>query len=440
MFTSVRRRLTLWYVGVSTLLLTLLLAVTFALITHEVRAADDLELRLRAERLVEEDAVDVLRAGAGDRRDERARQDDHDDDEHDRPRRPESLGTLAYVIAPDLTRWAPLSPETLTGLPDLRAAQSVVANRRPAFSDLTTEQGALRLYNVPVRRDGETAAVIQVARSSYFTARTLAGFASLVGALGATGLALTGLAGYWLAGRAMQPIAIALQRQRDFVADASHELRTPLTLLRANAEVLARHPDESVAANLDLVQDLIGETDRLSRLVADLLTLARADSGQAQVADEVVDLSALALQLCREIEPLAAVKGLDVTPEIAPGVVVRGDPDRLRQLGLILLENAVRYTAAGRIVLQLQADDRQTILAVQDSGTGIGPEHLPHIFERFYRADPARGGDSGGTGLGLAIARWIAAAHGGQLTVASTPGRGSTFTVHLPTLGAQSAL
>ncbi len=439
MFTQVRRRLTLWYVGVSSLLLALLLAITFLLVTREVRAAGDLELRLRAESLVDDDPARSLPSAGGSRGDRRERpENDDDDDEHDRERRPESLGTLAYVIASDLTNWAPLSQETLPGLPDLSAARTVVLGQRPFFSDLTTPQGVLRLYTVPAQRDG-TDAIIQVARSSYFTARTLGGVATVVAGLGTLGLAMAGIAGYGLAGRAMQPVAAALQRQRDFVADAPHEPRTPLSLLRANAEVLARHPEQPVSENLDLVEDLLSETDRLSRLVADLLTLARADSGQAQIAEEVVDLSALLLHLCREVQPLADRKGLRFHQEIAPHVVVHGDPHRLRQLGLILLDNAIRYTDRGNILIRLEVDDHnQVTWAVEDTGRGIGSEHLRHVFERFYRADPSRGEDGGGTGLGLAIARWIAESHGGQITAASTVDKGSVFTVRLPSLGAKA--
>lgn len=222
-----------------------------------------------------------------------------------------------------------------------------------------------------------------------------------------------------------------MARQLRFTADASHELRTPLTLIRGNAELLARHPDRPIREYADVVQDIIVESDRLGRLVADLLTLARAGEGRLQLALTDVDLSAVAAALAREFEPLAAAKGLALYAEIAPDVHVRGDADRLRQLGVILLDNAVRYTRAGSVTLRLTGG-HGAVLSVADTGPGITPEHLPYIFERFYRADSARSPEQGGTGLGLAIAHWIVAAHGGHIEVTSAPGRGSTFSVRLP--------
>jgi signal transduction histidine kinase len=283
-----------------------------------------------------------------------------------------------------------------------------------------------------VKRDGQTVAIVQVARSSYFVNTTLTRLLLAVLILGAAGLTSSALAGFWLAGRTLRPIAVALQRQRDFTADASHEIRTPLALVRGNAELLTRHLDRPIGEYRDVVSDILDESDRLTRLVANLLTLARADDGRVQLDLTRVDLSALADTLLREFEPAARAKGLALRAVVQPGVAVWADADRLHELGVILLDNALRYTDAGQVTLTVRSEAHGAVLAVRDTGPGIAAEHLPAIFDRFYRVDAARSPERGCTGLGLAIARWIAEAHGGRIEVASQPGQGTTFTVHIP--------
>ncbi len=391
---------------------------------REARRAGDLELRLRAESL----ATDLLRTG-DDRRGRRTDDLLHlDDDAH----RLERAGVPAYILPVEDGQVRPSPPGAIPDLPNVEAAAAALAARAGRFATVRTAGGQARLYSLPVLRGGQPVAVVQTARSRYFVETALARVLLAVLGLGAGGLVLSAGAGFWLAGRTLRPIAQAMERQRRFTADASHELRTPLTLIRGNAELLSRHPDRPIREYGDVVQDIIIESDRLGRLVADLLTLARADEGRLQLALTDVDLSAMTAALVREFEPLAAAKGLTLRAEIAPGLHVRGDADRLRQLGVILLDNAVRYTQSGVVTLRLTGAHHGAVLSVSDTGPGIAPEHLPHIFERFYRADPARSSDQGGSGLGLAIARWIAEAHGGRIEVTSAPGRGSTFSVRLP--------
>jgi two-component system, OmpR family, sensor histidine kinase CiaH len=293
---------------------------------------------------------------------------------------------------------------------------------------------------MPVYRNGEAVTVIQVARSRYFVDATIARLLLIVAGAGAVGLIFSAGASFWLAGRTLQPIATALERQRDFTADASHELRTPLALVRGNAELMLRHPEKKIGEYDDVVHDIVDESDRLGRLVSDLLTLARADSGHAQIVRREVDLSGVAAQAVRTIEPLARAKGLTMWEDIAPGIAVSGDTDRLSQLCLILLDNAVRYTLVGTVTLRLTRDGHSAALSVSDTGAGIGAEHLDRLFDRFYRVDQARSTEAGGTGLGLSIAKWIAEVHGGHISVVSTPGAGSTFTVHLPRRSSQQQM
>jgi two-component system OmpR family sensor kinase len=226
-------------------------------------------------------------------------------------------------------------------------------------------------------------------------------------------------------------LGAAYGAQQRFVADASHELRAPLTVLQANLELL-RHamlpPEERERA----LQEAHEESERLARLVADLLVLARADSGHT-VRHEPVEFDRVLMQALGEARHLTTGQYLEVG-ELEP-LRVSGDPDRLRQLVLILVDNAIKYTPPpGRIVLGLRRDRGTAHMTVRDSGIGIADEALPHVFERFYRADPARSRDPGGTGLGLPIAQWIAGQHGGTVWLKSAVDHGTTAVVTLPCL------
>lgn len=234
----------------------------------------------------------------------------------------------------------------------------------------------------------------------------------------------------------------SFRAQERFVADASHELRTPLTAIRGNVDVLSRQARaggfrftaSDIAPALD---DIRQESERMRRLLDDLLLLARTDTSEepsekALARQESIRLDALAAEAIRSAEALTTGQILEL--EAPRAIEIPGDPDRLHQLLMILLDNAIRHTpAAGRVRVAVGATpDGTARIAVRDEGEGIAAEHLPHIFERFYRADGARGRSSGGTGLGLAIAQAIARAHGGEITVTSDPGHGSTFLVTLP--------
>jgi two-component system, OmpR family, sensor kinase len=234
----------------------------------------------------------------------------------------------------------------------------------------------------------------------------------------------------------------SFRAQERFVADASHELRTPLTAIRGNVDVLIRqlrapHRPLDTAMVAESLDDVRRESDRMRRLLDDLLLLARSDAGNdpaqsAGLRGVPVRLDTIAADAVRSAVALA--EGQIIELEAPRGVAIEGDPDRLHQLLMILLDNAIRHTpAGGRIRVAVAATPEGTArLAVRDEGEGIAPEHLPHLFERFYRADGARGRASGGTGLGLAIARAICRAHGGEIVVNSAPGAGATFMVSLP--------
>jgi heavy metal sensor kinase len=227
--------------------------------------------------------------------------------------------------------------------------------------------------------------------------------------------------------------------QRRFVADASHELRTPLTALRGNIEVLLDRTATGQLGPDDLptaLDDMEREGARMGRLLDDLLLLARADvpGALAPRRPGSVRLDLVAQDALRTARSLARGQELQVDADVP--ALVAGDPDRLLQLALILVDNALRHTPpGGRVTIAVAPDSGDRVrLVVRDTGEGIAPADLPHIFERFYRADRARARATGGTGLGLAIADEIARAHGGEIAVQSTPGSGSVFIVTLPLL------
>jgi signal transduction histidine kinase len=229
---------------------------------------------------------------------------------------------------------------------------------------------------------------------------------------------------------------------RRFTADASHELKTPLMVLRAGVERSLIHPGTPPEV-LEALDTTLGQLNQLNELVDSLLTLARADEGRAPLAVEPCDLRALVVDVGETAEMLGEQHGL-MSRVTVPGHVVEVavDPHRMQQLLLNLVTNAVKYTpSGGSVEISLEEVGTEVRLSVRDTGIGIASVDLPHIFDRFWRADPARSrtGDRPGVGLGLAITKWIAEAHGGTIAVRSRPGRGSTFVVTLPRTGAGGA-
>jgi two-component system phosphate regulon sensor histidine kinase PhoR len=221
--------------------------------------------------------------------------------------------------------------------------------------------------------------------------------------------------------------------RRELTANVSHELRTPLTSIKGFAETLldGAMADEVTCRRFLSIID--GETDRLVKLVDDLLDLSLLESKRLTLELKPVDVSVLVAHTVDKLRPLAATQRLTLHPSGPSGIVVAADADRLAQVLTNLVDNALKYTPeGGRVDVQVAAVNGEVEVLVNDSGRGIGPEDLPHVFERFYRADRSRTRGSGGTGLGLAIAKHIVEAHGGRISVSSQPNEGTTFKVTLP--------
>lgn len=239
---------------------------------------------------------------------------------------------------------------------------------------------------------------------------------------------------------ALRPVARAWTQQRRFVADASHDLKTPLTVILANTSIAFEHPERSVASQSQWLESTQHEAEAMQGLVGDLLTLAKMDeeeaaaqSGAARPALEEVDLSDVIEGEVLQFESVAFERGVKLGSQVEPGIKLRGNEQRLRRLAGTLIDNACKYVDDGGAVdVALSRAGKQAKLEVRNTGAPISPEDLPHVFDRFYRADKARTGGAGGHGLGLAIARAIAEEHGGTLTASSTQAEGTAFTATLP--------
>jgi signal transduction histidine kinase len=262
-------------------------------------------------------------------------------------------------------------------------------------------------------------------------------YASLIGAFGAAalaGLVLVAAGGWLLVRKSTAPVEHSMETMRRFMADAAHELRTPITVLRSQAEV-ALQRERASGDYVEALRSVESEAVRLGATVEDLLTLARADAGERPLDRRRVFLDDLALDAASGARALAETRGVTLEVGTFEEAVVTGDPALLRQLLMIVLDNAVKFTpAGGRVRLSAAAPAGQAEVVVEDTGIGISPEQLPRIFERFYRGDPARprGKGAEGAGLGLAIARWIADAHGARIDVTSEVGRGTRVAIRFP--------
>ena len=345
----------------------------------------------------------------------------------------------------------------------------------PWRDTITAHNGqAVRVYSVALSDNGTVFGVLQVGESLAQLTATLQSITIALLVITPFVLLLGAIGSYWLAKRAFRPVLHltrttreikagdlhrrvpvprardevyelaltfnemigrldqAFTQQRRFVADASHELRTPITVIRSITDVALEEPlgfDECVEA----LRDINAETERLSHLINDLLVLARADEEQMPLEHEPVRLDLLACDIAATMEPLAMERGIKLQLQMLSPASVFGDTARLILMIMGLVDNALTYTNAGGVVtLGVEVHGVLARLVVRDTGIGIAERDVAHIFERFYRADPARSRLASGSGLGLAIADWVVRAHGGSITVKSQIDQGSTFTITLP--------
>ncbi|MCM3571027.1 cell wall metabolism sensor histidine kinase WalK [Neobacillus mesonae] len=238
--------------------------------------------------------------------------------------------------------------------------------------------------------------------------------------------------GYFLAGRALVPIKNAWHKQQQFVSDASHELRTPLAVIQAKTELLFRTPSAAIQDRILDISSISNESRRLSKLVTNLLTLARSDSDQLEMNKEVFRLDGMLKEIVRDYEEIVLYQEKILQLQAPEPVTFIADKERIHQLVIILLDNAMKYTKeGGEIQLSCRQSHSSILLSVKDNGIGIPEQDIPRIFDRFFQSDKART-SAEGTGLGLSIAKWIIEKHHGKTRVESSLGKGTTIEITFP--------
>jgi signal transduction histidine kinase len=273
-------------------------------------------------------------------------------------------------------------------------------------------------------------AVLQVGRQLSDQDRVLDQYLTGLLILGFIASLILALVSWWLAGRSLSPAQKAWDQQQSFVSNASHELRTPLTLIRATADFgLRAHPSREQE---DILQDIVNEADYMNHLVDDLLLLSRLDAHRLQLVKEIIPISDLFADTIRQMEKLAQDKDITLTMDPAKGTIL-GDRARVRQILLILVDNALRFTPPGGVIrFSTQPSGKFVEIVVADNGSGIAPEHLPHLFERFYQVRTNATDDSRSNGLGLSIAKALIEAQNGTIRIESASGKGTRVHLLLP--------
>lgn len=251
--------------------------------------------------------------------------------------------------------------------------------------------------------------------------------------LGLIALIIASAIGYYMAGRAIIPLKEAYDKQKQFAADASHELRTPLAVLMSSAELLLADPSIQNPFLRQVLEDVKSEVKKMTNLVSELLMVARSDNNALKVKIQRIDLAEILGQVVRTMAPIAEKKNIRLVGENFNKLMINADEQKIKQLAIILVDNAIKYTLEGGTVLveMDNSDGKRAVFSVMDSGIGIAAEDLDKVFERFYRVDKARSREMGGNGLGLAIASEIIKIHDGKISVASKLGEGTKFTVEL---------
>jgi signal transduction histidine kinase len=342
-------------------------------------------------------------------------------------------GELAaiYVLPMNANGVLIATPGTTT--PAIAPNRSAIAGARAHGSDIRTDYlsngSRVRLLTYRIEIAGGVG-ILQMGRTLADQERVLSKLLIGLLVLGGTSVLLLSASSWWLAGRSLRPAQQSWERQQTFVANASHELRTPLTLMRASAEVALRGLPQLDADRRELLGDVLHETDHMSKLVEELLLLSRLDAGRLPVECRPIAVSELLADVQRQIGRLADEQGVRLCADAVSGIVL-ADPTHLRQVLLIVLDNALRHTPpGGNVRLEAHAHGRHVEITIADTGSGITPKDLSHVFERFYRADSARGNT--GSGLGLSIAKGLVDAQHGQIGIVSQPGQGTRVTLKLP--------
>lgn len=316
---------------------------------------------------------------------------------------------------------------------DETLSEMVSAVMENATSD--SQSGRLPSYSVryETKTEDDGSTTIAFADSSQERSSLLSLLRSSL-AVGIPALVVLYLISSWLSSQAVKPVKTSMDQQKQFVADASHELKTPLSVIMANNEIMMTHTDETVAEQKKWLESTHEEASRMQKLIENLLFLAKSDAGRMQPALLNQNLSDLVEECALTFEPVAFEQGILIDSQVEPDIMASVDAAQMKQLTLILLDNAVKYSVPkGTVSICLKKEGTGAQLSVNNKGDVISPEVIPHLFERFYRTDEARShSQAGGYGLGLAIARTITDLHHGKISCTSTAGEGTTFTAWIP--------
>ena len=408
-----RLRLTLWYVGVLTLILLLLGAGTFVAIRRQMSQHLDASLTAATAAVMQ---ATLIR-------------------EVERARTPGVADAVAELHIPDRALYLfdadghPIVPARVEGWIEAAARQAAHTGRADVDRDVPGE----REFRLHAERFSGGTGTGYVAASVADRMELEEAYGSLIVTFAAAALAallLVAGGGYVLARQSAAPVERSMEQMRRFMADAAHELRTPITVLRARAEV-ALGQERDAARDTASLQAMEQEADRVGAIVGDLLTLARADAGEQVVARAPLYLDDLSANAVEGVRALAERKRIALEVGEFEEAAIMGDPALVRRLLLIVLDNAIKYTPAGGSVhLDVTARDGRRSVIVSDTGIGIPADPLSHVFERFYRGEPARR-EAEGVGLGLAIARWITDLHGARIDIGPAQ-QGTRVTIVFP--------
>ena len=412
MLGRIRWRLTLGYIGIFTVILVLLAAAAIFGFWRELVHQQDIllaqEARNQTSNLLNDEHREVLATGSAE---------------------------FTWVALDLDGRVTDRDPSAATlgslGLPSATLVEQALEEGGVVSATIRGQQGRVRAVSVPMYDSGELVGMMQYARSLQQPEATVRQLVLVLLPLGLGGLGLATLGGFYMAGRAVRPAQASFERQRAFIADASHELKTPLTLIKADAEVVLYRGDVN-PEDRKLIEHALAETDRMSTVLSNLLLVARLDADKLEVSREPFDLSAVVSEAVGRFGARAAARDVRLEVHTSAKLMARGDPEHTGQILAALLDNAIRFTPPeGRVSVTGQRQSRWVEVVVRDTGPGIAPEHLPRIFDRFYRASTARTRESGGAGLGLAIARALAHSQGGSLTAENVKGGGAVFRLRL---------
>ena len=409
-----RRRLTFWYAATLSLILILLGGGLYGVIHSQLAQQLDDSLRAATKELVRAARIREMEAAST---------------------RGAVVDAVDELRIPDRSLYlldstgAPLSPRSAT--PFIRRAARRAAAGAPVSDEVGVgDEHTLSLHAERFKlQSGQTLVAVVAADRVELTDR----YAELIAAFGGAALAaivLVAAGGYFLVQKATAPAERSMTYTRRFMADAAHELRTPIAVLRTRAEV-ALQQERSSEDYAAVLRGMEHEALRLGRVVDDLLMLARADAGERPVERTRLFLDDMVLDAAQSVRTLAQAAGVTLTVDEFEETPIVGDARLVRELVVVLLDNAVKFTPAGGDVRVRVIPDPEPTLTIVDNGCGIAAEQIPHVFERFYRGDASRA-RGGGAGLGLSIAQWIASVHDARLLLASEPGAGTRATVTFP--------